>query len=111
MSEKSYPLFPPYLNRGSVGGAVDTLHVILEAFGFGEGIVPDLQYGETTAARVADMQRWLEVEADGNFGPATRAALKAKTRCDVNAISWAPQDGVTVFNDEHVIPQVWPPNE
>lgn len=66
-------LYPPYLNHGSRGGAVDHLHTLLDGFGFGEGIVADLEYGQVTAERVTDLQRWLGVEEDGDFGPTTRA--------------------------------------
>lgn len=106
MSQK---LFPPFLDPGSYGGAVDKLHLILDGFGFGDGIVPDLQYGQITTVRVAELQRWLEIVVDGKFGPTTREALKAKTGFDVDRINWAPQDGVTVwFDAEGTNRGAWP---
>ena len=111
-ASKSRPLFPPGLNEGSVGGAVDTLHMILDAFGFGEGLVADLEYGKTTTQRVADLQRWLGVEADGQFGPTTRAALTAKTNFNVDKIEWAPQNSMTMWvnsNSEEM--GAWPQAE
>lgn len=105
----STPLFPPYLNLGSYGGAVDVLHMLLEVLGHGEGIVPDLQYGEVTSARVRDLQSGLVgIESDGNFGPATRAALKDQRGLDVDAISWAPQNGVTFWFDPEGTNRIWP---
>lgn len=105
----SAKLFPPYLNVGSYGGAVDKLHVFLDAFGHAEGIVPDLQYGEVTAACVRDLQRELGIEPDGNFGPATRAALMEQCHFDVDRISWMPQDGITVwFDAEGTNRGAWP---
>ncbi len=104
-------LFPPFLNPGSYGAAVDKLHMILEAFGHGADIVPDLRYGEVTAARVCDLQRELYVEEiDGAFGPDTRAALRAQKGFDVDAISWAPQDGITSWVDGTGSCHIWPPH-
>lgn len=101
-------LFPPYLNRGSRGGAVDCLHMLLDGFGCGQGIVADLEYGQVTADRVADLQRWLGIEADGQFGPATREALLVKTFLDVDRINWAPQNGLTDWMGPDGQMGVWP---
>lgn len=71
-------LFPPYLNAGSSGAAVDALHILLCAMGYGEEIIRDGQYGEATVTAVKKLQEDLgfpEAERDGNFGPATRLAL------------------------------------
>jgi peptidoglycan hydrolase-like protein with peptidoglycan-binding domain len=85
------------------------LHMLLEGFGFGRDIVPDLEYGDVTSERVADLQLYLlEVEPDGHFGQATRAALKAKTGFDVDAISWAPQNGLTYWLGHDGQLGVWP---
>ena len=82
-------LFPPYLNFGSSGAAVDFLHSILCAKAYGGGIVRDGEYGEATADAVRSLQRDLGFtgdDVDGNFGPATRAALKAQKLIDVGLI-------------------------
>jgi len=71
-------LFPPFLNVGSSGAAVDVLHILLHGLGFGEGVVRDEDYGDATVAAVKKLQEDLgfpEAERDGNFGPATRVAL------------------------------------
>lgn len=108
MSAPAKTLFPPFLNRGSRGGAVDCLHMILDAFGFGHDIVADLEYGGVTFERVADLQRWLGIEADGQFGPATREALDARTGFNVDKINWAPQDGLTDWMGPDGQLGVWP---
>jgi hypothetical protein len=56
--------------------------------------------------------RTIGVEPDGDFGATTRAALKARSGFDVDRISWAPQDGITVWIDQDDGEQcVWPPIE
>ncbi len=83
--ETTYPkVFPPHLMKGSRGGAVNALHDLLCKLGFSKGLVFDGEYGDTTAERVADLQReMLDVDPDGNFGPQTRQALL--TTCRINA--------------------------
>ncbi|MEK7615129.1 MAG: peptidoglycan-binding protein [Patescibacteria group bacterium] len=106
------PLFPPRLDLGSFGGAVDALHMLLDGYGFGEGIVPDLEYGPNTAKSVRALQTHLGFtgeDVDGNFGPATRAALKKQHGFDVDRIGWAPQNGITLWFDTEGNHRCWPP--
>ncbi len=73
--------FPLYMNVGSKGPHVTVLHFILILLGFGHGIKLDEGYGETTVLRVKDLQRWLGMvgeDRDGNFGQATRFALRGR---------------------------------
>lgn len=111
MSDTSCSLFPPYMERGSAGGAVDMLHMLLDGFGFGKGIVPDLEYGEVTEQRVRELQGWLGVEQDGKFGPGTRTALYVRTTLDVEKITWAPQNGFTTWVHDGKIQGRWPQAE
>lgn len=108
-------LFPPFLNVGSSGAAVDVLHILLHAMGYGEGIIRDGQYGEATAAAVKKLQEDLgfpEAERDGNFGPATRSVLSQINGIDIDAIpgpdvfeistretQWVGPDGVTTVRN------------
>lgn len=105
------PLFPVYLNQGSRGGAVDFLHRLLYAFGFGDGIIADLEYGHMTYIRVQALQSWLEmdvVDEDGHFGPRTRAALYHKTGLSVALIPWNPKDGLTYWVGPDGKRGIWP---
>lgn len=104
-------LFPPYMERGSAGGAVDMLHMLLDSFGLGEDIVPDLEYGEVTEQRVRDLQTRLGVEQDGKFGPGTRAALREKHGLNVDLITWAPQNGFTTWVHNGKARGRWPQAE
>ncbi len=52
-------------------------------------------YREKTAEAVRNLQRKLNVEADGHFGPATRVALAASYGIDVNAIPASIMAGKT----------------
>lgn len=83
-------LFPQYLNVGSKGAAVAALQIILRAKGLNPHIVVDGDYGTETITGVLLLQKWLGVEADGNFGPATRQALLERTGFDVNQIPVQP---------------------
>lgn len=87
-------LFPPFLEQGSSGVAVDVLHALLCSLGFGEGIVRDCDYGPATTKAVKDLQVFLGFEGndvDGKFGPATRARLKDKHSLDVDLIPWSQE--------------------
>jgi peptidoglycan hydrolase-like protein with peptidoglycan-binding domain len=79
-------LFPPFLNADSDGAAVDALHILLCALGYGGEIKRDRNYGKMTVAAVKRLQHHLGINEDGNFGPETRAALKAKMGIDVELI-------------------------
>ena len=81
-------LFPTYLNRGSKGPAVAVLQTILKARGCDpqNQIIIDGDYGNMTMLAVQRLQNELGVEADGNFGPQTRAALRERTGLDINRI-------------------------
>jgi len=46
----------------------------------------DGRYGDETAEGVRNLQRELGLEADGNFGPATRLAFLRQFGFDVNAL-------------------------
>ncbi len=105
-------LFPPFLNPGSYGGAVDFLHMLLDGLDLGKDVVPDLEYGPTTTQRVRDLQVSLGFtgdDVDGKFGPGTRTAFKEKHGIDVNLIEWAPQNGVTMWVDPEGRLSCWPP--
>ena len=85
-------LFPPYLDQGSKGTAVDVLHCILCVLGFGERIVRDGEYGEETKAAVKELQVSMEFEGediDGNFGPKTREELDNYYDIDVGLIPFS----------------------
>ena len=82
-------LFPEYLNQGSSGGAVYMLEIILIAMGFAPGTFPTGRYTDSTAEAVKRLQESLGftgTDIDGNFGPATRKALREKTGLHVNDI-------------------------
>ena len=85
-------LFSPYLDVGSNGTAVDVLQAILCGLGYGEDIVRDGDYGEITKQAMMALQRDLGFtgeDVDGNFGPATRAALKEQKGIDVSLIPYS----------------------
>jgi len=109
-------LFPPYLNVGSKGAAVDWLHTLLFALGIGAivGIERDNTYGPKTVEAVRCLQARLGFIAvsdiDGDFGPMTRKALKEQMGIDVDAIPgpgvwaietretlWVGSDGTAVW--------------
>ncbi len=85
-----FTLFPKYLNVGSRGPAVLWLQQLLYALDFCADCLPcDGEYDTVTAKNVEMLQRLLGVTPDGNFGPETRAALKAHMKIDVEAIHFA----------------------
>ena len=80
-------LFPEYLNKGAKNPAAVAFLQALLVFGcYNPAIIIDGEYGEETAIGVKSLQRELGVDADGNFGPKTRAALFAKTKLDINSL-------------------------
>jgi len=79
-------MFPTYLNIGSKGPAVKLLQFLLMVQGRNPAIIPDGEYGEQTAKAVCLIQVEAGIEADGNFGPQTRAAFLDQTFLDVDEI-------------------------
>ncbi len=89
---------PQYMQKGSHGPHITLLHVLLFGAGFGDGIVMDQDYGETTARQVSKLQgmRLRMIEVKGNFDPETRAAIKEVYGFDFcEACKTVP--GVTTF--------------
>lgn len=79
-------LFPKYLNQGSTGPAVAALQLFLVGVTIGKNVEINGIYDDATAERVKDLQRDLEIDDDGNFGPGTRSAVKNECGIDFNAI-------------------------
>ena len=59
--------------------AVADLQKVMKRLGYYSGPIDGL-YGSATTAAVTEMQKALGVTADGNYGPATEAALKGKAK-------------------------------
>lgn len=94
---------PEYMDQGSHGPDVTILHAFLIGAGYGERIVIDLDYGEETAKAVNSLQVDRGIDADGNFGPKTRAMVKSDYSFDF-AAACISIPGTTVFKhgDEEV---------
>ena len=111
MSQKFIPLFPPFLNAKSNGGAVFALQMLLHTLGYGEGVnINGLLIGKTVKA-VKKLQEALGFsgsDKDGNFGPGTRAALNKQKGIDVNAIPYTSALGPTCWHSPGTKPQEWP---
>ena len=107
-------LFPPYLNKGSHGAAVDALHLILFSLGFGQRLARDGEYGETTADAVRRLQNSLGCAIDGNFGPETREALYKRHGIRVELIAGNTRQDCTTFfygpDTPPGIPERWEPD-
>lgn len=90
-------LFPEFLNKGSEGPAVAVLQLILRIAytDVGSELEVDGVYGEKTAEAVKTLQEELGVDADGDFGPATRQVLKEQWSMDVNALPASMFQGET----------------
>lgn len=100
-------LFPQYLNIGSEGPAVLLLQLLLIALKFNHSkIVPDSQYKKETAQGVMEFQAEAQVEQDGNFGPATRAAFLGATGIDINALLAERFEGETIAADSGETPDL-----
>ena len=108
-------LFPPFLQQGSKGAAVDVLHIILCALGFGVDIQRDGDYGELTMRAVRGLQIHLGFrgdDVDGNFGPETRAKLKEKMGIDVDVSPSRPAySNITEWFGPDGGPYDWDPDE
>ena len=105
----SAKLFPPYLNADSSGDAVMVLQTLLHALGYGGGVERNGQYDEATVQAVQWLQTDLGCEPDGHFGPATRAALKAKTGIVVDVILQGPEEmGTEWFGPDDDKRRWWP---
>ena len=85
-------LFPPYLEKGSIGPAVFALQVMgkTKFLGVFSKVICDGIFGDETEAAVKLMQEHLgfttDDEVDGRFGSKTRAALNEN--CSINVESW-----------------------
>ncbi len=80
-------LFPqPYMPPGSKGPAVIVLQLLLLALDYNDDIVPNGEYDEPTVKAVRAFQDEWSLEADGCFGPDTRAKFLAVFGVDVNVI-------------------------
>ncbi len=78
-------LFPEYLDKESQGRAAAALQLALIFAGFAtDELDLDGDYGDQTAESVKNLQRHLGIEADGNFGPATKEALSQRLGRDVS---------------------------
>ena len=92
VEEAAKPLFPPYLDQGSTGAAVNVLALLLKSgcYGDHDAIVLDGVYGPLIAEAVKDFQEGWSFEGadvDGNFGPKTRTAWKEANRIDVDELT------------------------
>ncbi|HCJ52499.1 MAG TPA: hypothetical protein DIS62_05895 [Candidatus Kerfeldbacteria bacterium] len=106
-----FKLFPDYLNVGSTGPAVTFLQQCLAMSSYGApGLVVDGVYGPMTVESVKALQAALQVDLDGNFGPATRTALKEADGFDFNAVPvpvtcYVSADGMTGFHPPVPVPK------
>jgi peptidoglycan hydrolase-like protein with peptidoglycan-binding domain len=91
-------LFPEFLDKGSRGPAVAVLQLLLKIqdFDLEQTIVVDGDYGDMTAAGVQRLQEYLQIEQDGNFGPATREAFQVEFAFDLNLLLHVHFQGETV---------------
>ena len=77
---------PAYMNKGSKGPLVTLLQAFLCGVIVGSSdLVYDQEYGGVTAGLVNHFQVIFDIEADGNFGPATRAHAKSAYGFDFEA--------------------------
>ncbi len=97
-------IFPPYLDRGSHGAAVVVLQLILLSISVKNRPLSRRvtlgEYDVDTADDVRVLQAQLGFrgsDVDGNFGPGTRAALKAQMGIDVDAMTTELFVGATYY--------------
>ncbi len=104
--------FPEYMQKGSRGPCVTILQAFLAGSALSdERLVFDQHYGEVTASRVKFVQKVLGMtEVDGNFGPATRAAVKDRYHFDFEAACVNGLYGFTAteFIQLNGLPIYWP---
>lgn len=93
--------FPAFMEIGSRGVAVNLILAFLVGWAAGRpwenhGVVCDAEYGERGVGLMKVFQANQHLEADGGFGPTTRAFIKQKYGFDFEAIARATGGG-TVF--------------
>ena len=107
-------MFPPYLDEGSMGLAVMYLQALLSALDLElpEGFrIDGKQTGPTTKA-IKTLQRHMEYDPDGNFGPGTRARFKEAYGIDVDSIPMPVEGGSTLwFGPDNEGAREWPEAE
>ena len=107
------PLYPPYMEEGSDGPAVDDLWKQLEDAGCTNGLkfTPYIFDGQVTVA-VKRRQRqmgWRKPkDVDGKWGPGTRARHIRHGGVDVDAIPYDWRAGRTTYFHEGVNCGQWP---
>lgn len=94
-------LFPPYLDQGSKGPAVNVLGLLMIAAGYGElgDIVLDGNYtpgGRIARAVTAFQNNEGLTPQDGNFGPDSRKAFRRKFGIDVDVLTTEMFAGETI---------------
>lgn len=92
---------PEYMNKGSDGPHVTVVHILLCVAGYretsdGRKIAFDQNHGDVTAACLSDLQKDLNLDADGNFGPDTRDAVNQAFCLDFETVCMAVP-GTTIF--------------
>lgn len=101
-------MVPKYMQKGSKGPHVTILQAFLCGAGASLDIKFDQEYGNVTAAAVAEFQTTNGFEVDGNFGPATRDAAKNNFGFDFEA-ACETVNGVTEFvQPDGSVERWWP---
>jgi peptidoglycan hydrolase-like protein with peptidoglycan-binding domain len=87
----SKSLFPPYLNQGSTGPAVNVLAWLMKSYQYGDPdkILMDGEYtpGGEIAKAVMEFQSDCNLSVDGNFGPKERASLEEEFALDLDLLT------------------------
>lgn len=104
---------PDYMQTGSRGKLVIALSIFLQGLGFlrSKDIKLDGNYGSVLTANVRDLQLSLAIEADGNFGPNTRARVKAMYGFDLEEAEAALPPAMTIFVQPDGTEIRYPPSE
>lgn len=93
---------PETMTKGSIGPHVTIVHVILCMEGFGQRLVPDMEWGDETDKAFNLVQRGLGVSDGGTasggpiLGPRTRVRLITRFELNLEQI-WRTIPGVTRF--------------